>query len=96
MLTDKQNKTYSSFYESTHNNEYLDEKTEILIGLSAAIAMNCQPCTNYYLSKAKEIKIKKGEISEVIAKVMAVAAGQKKLQTQEVLTEFKINLSEFE
>ncbi len=96
MLTDKQNKTYSSFYESTHNNEYLDEKTEILIGLSAAIAMNCKPCTNYYLSKAKEIKIKKGEISEVIAKVMAVAAGQKKLQTQEVLTEFKINLSEFE
>ena len=96
MLTDKQNKAYNSFYESTHNNEYLDEKTEILIGLSAAIAMNCQPCTSYYLSKAKEIKIKKGEISEVIAKVMAVAAGQKKLQSQEVLTEFKLDLSEFE
>ena len=96
MLTDKHNEAYNSFYESTHNNEYLDAKTEILIGLSAAIAMNCQPCTNYYLSKAKEIKIKKGEISEVIAKVMAVAAGQKKLQTQEVLTNFKINLGEYE
>jgi len=96
MLTEKQNQAYNSFYESTHNNEYLDSKTEILIGLSAAIAMNCKPCTNYYLSKAKEIKIKKGEISEVIAKVMAVAAGQKKLQTHEVFTEFTINLSDFE
>ncbi len=96
ILTDKQNTAYNSFYESTHNNEYLDSKTEILIGLSAAIAMNCQPCTNYYLSKAKEAGICKGEIKEVLAKVMAVAAGQKKLQTQEVLNEFKVNLNEFE
>ena len=96
MLTKKQQELYNSFYESTHNNEYLDKKMELLIGLSAAIAMNCQPCTKYYLLKAKEAGIKKGEISEVVAKVMAVAAGQKKLQTIEVLNESKINLSEFE
>ncbi len=96
MLTEEQNKLYNSFYESTHNNEYLNKKMELLVGLSAAIAMNCQPCTKYYLSKAKEAGIKKGEISEVVAKVMAVAAGQKKLQTMEVLNESEIDLSEFE
>ncbi len=96
ILTDKQNNAYNSFYESTHNNEYLDSKTEILVGLSASIAMNCQPCTNYYLLKAKDAGVSKGEINEILAKVMAVAAGKKKLQTQEVLTEFKIDLSEYE
>lgn len=58
--------------------------------------MNCQPCTKYYLLRAKEADIKKGEISELIAKVMAVASGQKKLQTLEILNESKINLAEFE
>ena len=96
MLTEEQNNKYDEFYETTHNNEYLDSKTELLVGLSAAIAMNCQPCTKYYLINAKKAGIKKGEISEVIAKVMAVAAGQKKLQTLDVLNKSKINLSEFE
>ena len=96
ILTDKQKTAYNSFYESTHNNEFLDSKIEILIGLSAAIAMNCQPCTNYYLTKAKKAGVVKGEIKEVLAKVMAVAAGQKKLQSQEVFTKFKIDLSDFE
>jgi len=93
MLTKEQNKLYDSFYESTHDNEYLDKKTELLVGLSAAIAMNCKPCTKYYLSKTKNAGIKKGEISEVIAKVMAVSAGQKKLQTVEVINELKLDLS---
>ncbi len=87
MLTDKQNKLYNAFYESTHNNEFLDSKTELLVGLSAAIAMNCQPCTKYYLGKARQADISDGEISEVLAKVMAVAAGQKKLQTVDVCNE---------
>ncbi len=83
ILTKNQNELYNSFYESTHNNLHLNSKTEILVGLSAAIAMSCEPCTNYYLKLAKKEKITKGEISEVIAKVMAVSAGQKKLQAQE-------------
>ena len=95
MLTEEQNKKYDDFYETTHNNEFLDSKTELLVGLSAAIAMNCQPCTKYYLLNAKKAGITKGEISEVIAKVMAVAAGQKKLQTLKVLNESKISLEEF-
>lgn len=40
---------YEQFYQSTHENEHLDAKTELLVGLAAAMAMNCLPCTNYYL-----------------------------------------------
>ena len=85
MLTRRQQELYDAFYESTHENEYLDRKTEVLIGLSAALAMNCSPCTSYYLQQARKAEISKGEISEVLAKVMAVAAGQKRLQMKEVL-----------
>lgn len=96
MLTEKHQSLYDSFYESTHNNEFLDERTEILVGLSAAIAMNCAPCTAYYLKRARKVKISKGEISEVIAKVMAVAAGQKRLQVQEVIQSHGFSLEAYE
>lgn len=95
MLTDKQQESYGAFYRSTHDNEFLDSKTEVLIGLAAAIAMNCKPCTNYYLSEAKKQHVVKGEISEVIAKVMAVSAGQKRLQTAAVISEYDIDLDSF-
>ncbi len=95
MLTKKQQEKYDSFYESTHENEFLDQKTEVLVGLSAAMAMNCAPCTNYYLRQAKKAKIAKGEIEEVLAKVMAVAAGQKRLQMQEVLATYDIDLKSY-
>lgn len=90
ILTNKQKSLYNSFYESTHDNEYLDSKIELLVGLSAALAMNCEPCTNYYLKCAKKANITKGEISEVIAKVMAVAAGQKRLQAEEIINNLDI------
>ena len=96
MLTKKQQELYNSFYESTHDNEYLDQKTELLVGLAAAMGMNCEPCINYYLKQAKKAKISKGEISEVLAKVMAVSAGQKRLQMQEVITNYDINLDDYE
>jgi len=95
MLTKNQQEKYDEFYDSTHKNEFLDEKTEILVGLAASIAMSCKPCTNYYLRQAKKKKIMQGEISEVIAKVMAVSAGQKRLQTNEVLNENKIDLESY-
>jgi len=85
ILTENQNNLYNSFYESTHNNQHLNTKTELLVGLSATLAMNCEPCTHYYLEMAKKADITQGEISEVIAKVMAVAAGQKRLQAQDIL-----------
>ena len=96
MLNKRQKELYDSFYESTHQNEYLDPKTEILVGLSAAMAMNCQPCMNYYLSRAKAAGVSRGELSEVLAKVMAVAAGQQRLQAQDVLEKYSIDLQSFE
>jgi len=95
MLTKNQQASYDNFYESTHSNEFLDTKTDLLVGLASAVAMSCKPCTAYYLKQAKKNGVVKGEISEVIAKVMAVSAGQKRLQTSEVLTEFNINLDDF-
>ena len=95
ILTDQQQELYDSFYESTHNNEHIDIKTEILVGLSAALAMNCSPCTSYYLKEAKKANITKGEISEVLAKVMAVAAGQKRLQAQEVIESNGIDIESY-
>ena len=95
MLTKRQQALYDSFYESTHENEFLDQKTEILVGLAAAIAMNCAPCTRYYLEQAKKEKISKGELSEVLAKVMAVAAGQKRLQTKEAVEAYGIDFDSY-
>ena len=95
ILTDKQQELYDSFYESTHNNVHIDTKTELLVGLSAALAMNCSPCTSYYLKEAKKSNITKGEISEVIAKVMAVAAGQKRLQAQDVIESNGIDIESY-
>lgn len=85
MLSKKQRQLYDAFYDSTHQNEFLDHRTELLVGLSASIAMNCQPCTQYYLDKAKVAGVGEGEIGEVLAKVMAVAAGQKRLQTEQLV-----------
>jgi alkylhydroperoxidase/carboxymuconolactone decarboxylase family protein YurZ len=96
MLTKNHQKLYEQFYASTHENEFLDQKTEALVGLAAAMGMNCQPCTRYYLHQAKKAGIKKGEVSEVLAKVMAVAAGQKKLQAQQVIEQHKIDLDLFD
>lgn len=92
ILTKKQKELYDSFYKSTHDNEHLDSRTEILVGLAAAIAMNCDPCISYYLKRAKRAKVKKGEISETLAKVMAVAAGQKRLQFQEAVNKDDIDI----
>lgn len=89
MMTKKQKALYDAFYESTHGTEFLDEKTELLVGLAAAMAMNCHPCMRYYLLKAEKAGIKKGEVSEVLAKVMAVAAGQKRLQFEEVASKYE-------
>ena len=85
MMNKKQKKLYDDFYESTHNNEHLDRRTELLVGLAAAMAMNCEPCTHHYLQLAKRNRIPDDAVAEVLAKVMAVAAGQKRLQFQAVI-----------
>ncbi|MFC1602253.1 carboxymuconolactone decarboxylase family protein [Pseudomonadota bacterium] len=91
MLTKEQQKLYDAFYESTHNNKHLDTKTEILVGLSAAIAMNCAPYMRHYLELADKANVSEGAVSEVLAKVMAVAAGQKRLQMKEADQRFKFD-----
>ena len=88
MLTTRHQELYDAFYESTHKNECLDQRTELLVGLSAAMAMNCLPCMRYYLKLCHKAGVSKEEVGEVLAKVMAVAAGQKRLQAQEVLEAF--------
>jgi alkylhydroperoxidase/carboxymuconolactone decarboxylase family protein YurZ len=82
-LSEKQNKLYSEFYNSTCKGEVLDSKVESLVGLSAAIAMNCKPCTSFYIKQCKSNGASDCEIQAVLAKVMAVSAGQKALQFKE-------------
>jgi len=94
VLNKKQQKLYDDFYQSTHENQFLDEKTETLVGLAAAMAMNCQPCAAYYLKRSKVTGVTQGEVSEVLAKVMSVAAGQKRLQVEEVMQNLRIDLPE--
>lgn len=88
MLTDEQQKLYDAFYASTHRNQYLDTRTELLVGLAAAIALDCQPCMKYYLNLAKRHDIQQEEVSEVLAKVMAVSAGQKRLLTADAIAKY--------
>jgi len=58
------------------------------VGLSAAMALNCAPCQQYYVRAAKAAGISSGEISEVLAKVMAVSAGQKRLQFEAACSKY--------
>ncbi len=95
MLNKHQRELYDAFYESTHKNESLDKKTELLVGLAAAMGMDCEPCTEYYLDKAQKSGINKDEVFAVLAKVMAVAAGQKRLQAQNVISKSKLSLDAF-
>ena len=95
-LTQKHHDTYSDFYNSTKENEHLSSREGLLVGLSAAMAMNCIPCQRFYLLECKKAGITREAISEVLAKVMAVSAGQKRLQFQEVLDRFQIQLQDFD
>ena len=95
MLNDKQQRLYEAFTTSTHEGEHLDSKTETLVGLAAAMAMDCAPCINYYMKLARQQKVSKEEISEVLAKVMSVAAGQKRLQMIDVMERYKLDLTDY-
>ena len=44
MLNKSQEELFSNFYKSTINNKYLDDRTAILIGLAASMAVACYPC----------------------------------------------------
>jgi alkylhydroperoxidase/carboxymuconolactone decarboxylase family protein YurZ len=56
--------------------------------LSAALALNCSACAEYYLQLAKKENVSRDEISEITAKVMAVSAGQKRVQANRVMEKY--------
>jgi AhpD family alkylhydroperoxidase len=45
----------------------LDERTSIFMSLAASVAVNCQPCLNKYVNKAKEAGISAQEIKAAIS-----------------------------
>ena len=44
----------------------MDEKTNELIAIGAAVAGHCQPCLNYHVAKAKELGVGINEMREAI------------------------------
>lgn len=85
MLNSLQSDKWSSFYASTATGSVLDEKTMLLIGLAAAIAVDCELCMESYLTKCKEAGIADAAIADVLAKVMAVSAGKNKIQISRII-----------
>ncbi len=85
MLNSPHAATWSSFYESTTKGSVLDARIMILIALATAIAVDSEPCAEHYLTKCKEIGITDAEISDVLAKVMAVSAGKHKIQFSRIV-----------
>ncbi len=88
MLGTAQKELFDKFYESTKHNQHLDDKTAVLIGLAASMAVACYPCMKFYLQCSKEVDITEEEIGEVLAKVMAVSAGRVNVQLEEVLSNY--------
>jgi len=43
LLPKKQKHAYEAFYESTANNEILDQKTTLMIQLATSFAIGCYP-----------------------------------------------------
>jgi alkylhydroperoxidase/carboxymuconolactone decarboxylase family protein YurZ len=85
MLNSPHSAGWSSFYASTTKGSVLDERTMILIALATAIAVDCEPCAEHYLKNCKEIGITDAEVSDVLAKVMAVSAGKQKIKFSRVV-----------
>ena len=90
-MTDKQRTLYDTFYESTIDDGVLGAKTGALVGLAAAMASSCEPCMAYYVSHCRKNGVTDPEMQAVLAKVMAVAAGQKRLQAEKVLKNYEID-----
>ena len=62
-VTDKHNAIYTEFYNSTKNNRQLSSRRSLLVGLGAAMAMNCIPCQRFYLLEYRKAGITRGSNS---------------------------------
>lgn len=89
MLNSKHARPWSEFYASTASGAALDERTMVLIGLAASIAVDCEPCAEAYLAECKKHSITEIEIADVLAKVMAVSAGKRKIKLSRSLEKMK-------
>jgi hypothetical protein len=43
MLPPEQHKAYCNFYDAVRNEQHLDLRTTVMIGLAAAMARECRP-----------------------------------------------------
>ncbi len=80
MLNEKHKEPWSAFYQSTIRGNSLDEREMVIVGLAAAMALDCHPCTKHYLEECAAHDLDPVAIQDVLAKVMAVAAGKKNIQ----------------
>ena len=84
-MLEKQKNAFNVFYESARYNGVLDDKTSLMVHLSAAMATGCYPCMHFYLNQIDKVGLSDDEISAVEAIVMAVSAGRVREQFNEVL-----------
>ena len=84
MLPENQRKSFDEYYDSARHNTILEPKTTLLLHLSAAMALGCSPCMEYYLEQAEKEGVTVEEIGAVQAVVMAVSAGRVNAQLREV------------
>ncbi len=84
MLSEKQKSTYTSFYDSTVENDILDDKTTVMIQLASSFAIACYPWMEHFLGVAKEKGLSDNEIGAVQSIVMAVSAGRIRAQFREI------------
>jgi alkylhydroperoxidase/carboxymuconolactone decarboxylase family protein YurZ len=84
-MLENQKNAFNVFYESARYNGVLDDKTSLMVHLSAAMATGCYPCMHFYLNQIDEVGLSDDEISAVEAIVMAVSAGKVREQFNEVL-----------
>ena len=56
-LTERQEELYAAFYNSTKDNQHLNHREALLVGLAAAMAVNCIPCQRFYLLECRKAGI---------------------------------------
>lgn len=53
----------------------MDQKTEVMVSLGAAIGANCIPCFDFIYAKAKEVDLEDTEIEKVVEVAFKVKNG---------------------
>ena len=76
MLPEKQKHAYEAFYESTANNDILDQKSTLMIQLATSFAIGCYPWMEHFFGVAKENGLSDDEIGAVQSIVMGVSSGR--------------------